>query len=75
MRLGWLLIALLSLCTGVLVGAALPRAQAEYPCTVGRYQIAGTGTEIAYRLDVHTGEIVIVSPHGYVRSVSVTSED
>ena len=65
-----LLIVVISLSVGILLGAMLPQAQAEDPCVVARFQIAGTGTGVAYRMDAVTGEIVIVSPHGYLRQVA-----
>lgn len=68
-RRDWLLIALFSLAAGMLAGALLPRAQAEEPCRLARYQISATGTDMAYRLDTYTGEVVIISPHGYLRKV------
>lgn len=70
-----LLIAIIALSVGVLVGTFLPQAQAEEPCVMPRYQIAGTRSELAYRIDTVTGEIVIVSPHGYLRPVLPAPEN
>lgn len=77
MRWDWVFIGILSLALGVLAGTLLPRVQAEEPCGArpARYQIAGTGGEIAYRVDTYTGEVVIISPHGYMRRVELEPGD